>query len=1018
MIPSYKKTSLLVPSQLPAFIRDNPSYSKFVLFVQAYYQWMEQQDNVTDVSKNLLNYHDIDSLLAANTALAGTSATVNEFIDYFQNDFLSYFPKDMLANKSEVIKLAKQLYQSKGTPASYQFLFRTLYNSDVDIFNTKDAVFKASAGTWYVPVSLRLESRDTNFLSTIQLKVFGLTSKSVATIDNVVLSPTKLELFISNGARTFQSGEYVNVVDSNNQIVYFLNGQLIPTFNYVSDYLIGDLVIFDGVTYIATLASSGIDPTNTNYWSQYSSQAESLTSKIIGQISQINIDSNYQGLYYQPGYPVIVYGGLANVANPHQAVAQVGTVTSGSIQRINTLDGGYGYTSSPNTVISFTNAPGAAAVVGSLDPTPSKAANATFVPTDSISSSLGIRINSSYSFFANNVNANANTSLANAFNFISFVTNPISSLVVESGGSGIFNTPIASATSTGGTQNNNFPTNLSNLGILAPIQIVNAGKGYQANDTIVLSGGTGRGAYANVLSVNSIGAIQTVGYVYKSQSLQYPLGGLGYGSGLPTATVVSSNNQAANASVYVPGILGSGAIFNASTDRIGAITSINILDFGLDYNSTPSISLKVQDLIVIGLDPLAVPQKGDIVYQGSTLNSSVYNASVNTATLLVGYANTQQSIWALQVYNYNTQPNTSLPIIQNSTSAHYYFSSTIPSPYVTNVKNYGDGTARASAVFQNGLTFGQGQYLDTSGQLSGYDILQSSDYNNYTYELSLDKEIAHYKDILLNLLHPAGMHVLGRYNMKSNSNFNFTTTDAIFQGYPLYYYTGTFNSVGTMSATFDNPATNLITFDNLSGAQIQNFIFANSSIALTSTNGDQITSQVISIILPTIEDLELDIGLEDLMFESGADDLQTASTSPTVTLLDSFWLAYANVAYVTANAGGNVINITSLTGSYDIINDGIYTDPNYPLKDIIRTGDSIKVNNMIRTVSSVNYSNNRLTLTENLTYAANGLLSVTRTYKTNNVQIFGPVGLQYVPQLVTEDDISLTDELGNILILG
>ena len=91
MISSGTNTSILVPYQLPEFIRDNPDYSNFVLFLQSYYEWMEQNGNVTDVSKNLLNYADIDS-------------TTEQFAQYFYNDFLSYFPTEILANKNEVVK--------------------------------------------------------------------------------------------------------------------------------------------------------------------------------------------------------------------------------------------------------------------------------------------------------------------------------------------------------------------------------------------------------------------------------------------------------------------------------------------------------------------------------------------------------------------------------------------------------------------------------------------------------------------------------------------------------------------------------------------------------------------------------------------------------------------------------------------------------------------------------------------------------------------------------------------------
>jgi len=200
MIQSNQKTSLLVPYELPKFISDDPNYANFVLFIQAYYEWMEQSGNTLDFTKSLLTYMDVDT-------------TTSEFLQYFVNDFMSYFPQDILADKTKVLKIAKQLYQSKGTPASYQFLFRTLYNSDFDYYVTGDSVLRASAGTWYVPRSLRLATTDQNFLGINNLRLFGQTSKSIATVENAVISGTKIEVFISNIERLFESGESVIVVD-------------------------------------------------------------------------------------------------------------------------------------------------------------------------------------------------------------------------------------------------------------------------------------------------------------------------------------------------------------------------------------------------------------------------------------------------------------------------------------------------------------------------------------------------------------------------------------------------------------------------------------------------------------------------------------------------------------------------------------------------------------------------------------------------------------------------------------
>ena len=219
-----KKTSLLVPSQFPDFIKDNPDYSKFVEFVQAYYEWMEQNGKVLDFSKNLLNYKDIDE-------------TTDEFVNYFVNDFLPNFPEDALSDKRKAVKLAKQLYKSKGTPGSYKFLFRLLFDSDFDYFNTKDYVLRASDGIWYVARSVRLASTDINFLDTTNLRLFGETSKTIATIENAVIANTKTEVYISNITRVFETGEFVKVVDSFNQPVLFdgnvLRAKIIGQINQV-----------------------------------------------------------------------------------------------------------------------------------------------------------------------------------------------------------------------------------------------------------------------------------------------------------------------------------------------------------------------------------------------------------------------------------------------------------------------------------------------------------------------------------------------------------------------------------------------------------------------------------------------------------------------------------------------------------------------------------------------------------------------------------------------------------------
>ena len=1011
MISNNKKTSILVPSQLPEFIRDNPDYENFVLFLQAYYEWMElpntsnslvttatTQQGVTYGSKSLLEYQNID-------------ATIDTFTSHFYNEFISYFPNEILADKDKVIKLAKQLYQAKGTPASFQFFFRTLYNSDVDFFYTKDSVLKASAGKWYISKSLKLGSSDLNFLATNNLRVFGEKTKSIATIENSVLSKDKIEVFISNIERLFESGEFIRVVDGNNRDVYFKNSEIV------------------------TSTTPG---------------AEVLRAKIVGQISQIKINPTRRGLLYQGvntstsylGDPVVVYGGL-NSETGLGALATIGLTTKGSIQRISVANssgillGGFGYssyssTAANNGVINISGTSSAAAEIAGLvtetifvgnsfyNPT----STISFVPTDRIGSktagnpsidetpylfdtsngfilhagvSLGLSFanatqytsNAGVNFnFANIAISNATTTLSNSLSFVSpFNTYPISSVIVTNEGGGIKTIPTITAQSLYTSQDTVSKGDLGALGILGPIKIDAKGTGYLANDKINIIGGSGYGAYANVINVAANGAILNVDYVYsKTTSSQYPLGGMGYRlDALPTLTITSANG--ANAILSVAGIIGQGAIFSPTLDRVGSITTINVLDYGEDYISQPNVSFKVQDIVVTNISPGNSPLRGDLIYQGANNFNSTYLATVDSLSLVKNDADPTKSLYILRAFNYNSTPNIAKPIVANNKSYSLTisndYSSTILSQYgginsqryANGVITYGDGTATGYTTFLNGLTLGAGEYLDSSGQPSSYDVIQNKIYNNFTYQITLEKEISKYRTALLNLLHPTGMKVIGRFAMKSNNQFNITISDALHSGNTLYHWTTNANSTVTISSNgdFAQTSTNIVRFTSLSGANLENIFTTNTIISFTNQSNNTFYGVVNTV----------------------------NNTASAITLKNNVWLSIINVASGTVTSGSNTINISNVyTSSYNLFNNGNYSSDN-PIVDIIQVGDFIKLNNEVKLVTNVNYTDSNtkiLTVADNFTYNNTGNISLNKVYTTNaaNVQIIKLTGSEYL----------------------
>jgi len=211
------KSSLVIPQQLPSYIREgisgnrisqnqitpyNEDYQTFVSFLQAYYEFLESSGNVYGETKNIISYKDIDR-------------TLSQFEQYFFNEFLQYFPEESLTDKKFLTKFAKELYERKGTPSSIKFLFRALFNSDCELYNTRESVLIASGGKWIRSKFIRLNSLDPRFLSSQNYKIFGETSKSIGRIQRAQISGNRTEVFLSDIIREFTSGEIVTIVDDN-----------------------------------------------------------------------------------------------------------------------------------------------------------------------------------------------------------------------------------------------------------------------------------------------------------------------------------------------------------------------------------------------------------------------------------------------------------------------------------------------------------------------------------------------------------------------------------------------------------------------------------------------------------------------------------------------------------------------------------------------------------------------------------------------------------------------------------
>lgn len=160
-----KLISPLIASQFPAFYQEEGP--NFIAFMEAYFEWMEQQNNVINHSRSLLEYFDIDS-------------TLQNFIIHFKNEYLNSLPESIIADKRLLVKHIIDFYKSKGTEKAYRLLFRMFFNEDIDIYVPGKYLFSSSEAEWYVPKYIEVSSN-------IPLEQFvGLKIKSTGGATGVV----------------------------------------------------------------------------------------------------------------------------------------------------------------------------------------------------------------------------------------------------------------------------------------------------------------------------------------------------------------------------------------------------------------------------------------------------------------------------------------------------------------------------------------------------------------------------------------------------------------------------------------------------------------------------------------------------------------------------------------------------------------------------------------------------------------------------------------------------------------
>ena len=528
----YSKISNRVRAQMPSQLRDdNPLWADLM---EAYYDYLEvnksaiQSGRVVERAKNIRNYNDVD-------------LTVNDFLLIFYKQFLSFLPRNINADKTLLLKHAKDFYRARGTEKSYKFLIRLLSEGsrDAEFYYPKNDVLRASYSTWYIQKTLRLisleydgvgidETNITNFFKFDGLKITGNTSGATAIVDKSVhfydggYLIDEITLSSING--TFSAGENV-------------------TTTYVDSYNVSHLL------------SGTINP---------------------GIVSSVQVINPGYGYSVGDFVPIEVLSGYPGT----NAVVQITDVTTGSVNTITVLEGGAGYQTNDAILIVADSGSGANAFLSSVNDNGFYHPNTYLIDISTISLEAETQIGNSV--YTNLNSSNANTTVENSVSTFAYTnTGPAAFVTVDAFGQDYESIPTLSVVAN---------TLVQALGILGKMNVVSRGLDYAVGEELIItniSGGHGVGATGNITSVAANGAILNVAF---QQVTGFPIGGLGYDQDhLPSVSINTVSGTGGE--VDVVAVLGFGANLKPSLTTIGGILELSVISGGTGYNVAPTVNL-------------------------------------------------------------------------------------------------------------------------------------------------------------------------------------------------------------------------------------------------------------------------------------------------------------------------------------------------------------------------------------------------------------------------------------------
>ena len=293
--------------------------------------------------QQLMEYADVDE-------------TIDSFFDQFKEAFLRTIPRDLTAgvNERNLLKNIKDLYRAKGTRKGHELFFRILLNEDITLSYPRTDMLRASAGNWSEEQIVRVTKGDDTILmedssdSNGDIFILNENGGQIQTQDSTEGTSDLLKLVgqeITQRAvvdlSILAGGDYytdkVNSVTGKNYDYSVIN-EATALVDSVTAFKYGGQDVYELV-----MSTGSIDGT---FWTGHTITATSnvdvditISGKLSAIVSEYNLINSSSSQYFDISDPLGV-----TADNGNDASAKIDSLTSGNVNSIIVDAGGTGYT--------------------------------------------------------------------------------------------------------------------------------------------------------------------------------------------------------------------------------------------------------------------------------------------------------------------------------------------------------------------------------------------------------------------------------------------------------------------------------------------------------------------------------------------------------------------------------------------------------------------------------------------------------------------------------------------------